>query len=359
MIEPVEIRGHLLGPNRRCLIVAEAGVNHNGNVNLAHQLVAAAHASGVDAVKFQSFTAADLVTPEALKAEYQAEPGADGQTQYEMLRALELRAADQAALKDRCDELGLLYLCTPYARADVDLLDEMDVAAFKIGSTDTNNSPFLRYVASKRRPVILSTGMSSLGEVDDAVRTLREGGLDGRIILLHCASAYPAPLDALNLRTIATMRARFGCPVGFSDHTAGVGAAPWAVAFGTCLIEKHFTLDKQMRGPDHRASVDPKELSALVRAIRDVESALGDGEKRVMAAELSNKSRMQKSLVAARDIKAGERFTADMLVCKRPATGLAPASLAQVLGSKAARDLARDTVLQPTDLARERGAEGM
>jgi sialic acid synthase SpsE len=240
-----------------------------------------------------------------------------------------------------------MYLCTPYDAPSVDILDAMHVTAFKIASTDTTNVPLLRYMAGKKRPVILSTGMSSLAEVEDAVTALRSGGLERQIILLHCLAEYPAPVGETNLRAMATMRHAFGCPVGFSDHTAGIGVTPWAVALGACAIEKHLTLDRTMSGPDHRASLEPDEMAALVRAVRDVEAALGDGIKRPMPSELVNKPVMQKSLVARRSIKAGERIEAADLTCKRPATGLSPRDIDIVIGRRAARPIAAgETILR-------------
>lgn len=344
-VEAVTIGERRVGSNEPVFIIAEAGVNHNGDMHLAHRLINAAAEAGADAVKFQSFVTEELITPEAPKAGYQVETTGDPGSQYKMLKALELSADEQAVLKTHCEQVGILYLCTPYENASVDMLDRMDVAAFKIASTDTTNIPFLRYVANKGRPVILSTGMSTLGEVEQAVNILRAGGLDGKIIILHCTAEYPAPVSEANLRAILTMQQAFGCPVGFSDHTPGVGASPWAVAVGACVIEKHFTLDRNMVGPDHRASLEPNELADLVRAVHDVEAALGSGIKRPMPSELPNKPLMQKSLVARRSIRAGETITPNDLTCKRPGFGLAPSWFDRVVGKRAAVDIPRDGVL--------------
>lgn len=345
MIQPVHIGNRLVGPDQPCFIVAEAGVNHNGDMHLAHRLIDAAAEAGAGAVKFQSFITEELVTPEAPKAGYQVETTGEPGSQYKMLKALELSADQQAELKAHCEQTGILYLCTPYEKMSIDMLDRMGVAAFKIASTDTTNIPFLRYVAGKGRPVILSTGMSTLGEVEQAVNTLRAGGLDGKIVILHCTSEYPAPVSDVNLRAILTMQQAFGCPVGFSDHTPGIGASPWAVAVGACVIEKHFTLDRNMVGPDHRASLEPDELVTLVRTVRDVEAALGDGIKRPTPSELPNKPLMQKSLVARRSIRSGETITSDDLTCKRPGFGLAPSWFDRVVGKRAAMDIPKDGVL--------------
>jgi N,N'-diacetyllegionaminate synthase len=336
----------LVGRSAPVLIIAEAGVNHNGDVRLAHRLIDTAAEAGADAVKFQSFITEELITPEAPKADYQVETTGDPGSQYKMLKALELSADDQAKLKAHCEQVGILYLCTPYENVSVDILDRLDVAAFKIASTDTTNIPFLRYVASKGRPVLLATGMSTLSEVEQAVDSLRAGGLDSKIIILHCTSEYPAAVGEANLRAILTMQRAFACPVGFSDHTAGIGASPWAVAVGACVIEKHFTLDHNMAGPDHRSSLEPDELAVLVRTVRDVEAALGDGIKRPMPSELPNKPLMQKSLVAKRNIHAGEIITPNDLTCKRPVVGLLPSWFDHVIGKRAAVDIPKDGVLR-------------
>jgi sialic acid synthase SpsE len=225
------------------------------------------------------------------------------------------------------------------------MLVQLGVAAFKIASTDTTNVPYLRYVGARGRPVILSTGMSTLGEVEEAVGALAAGGLTAGVILLHCLAEYPAPLTEANLRVMTTLRRAFTTPVGFSDHTQGLGAAPWAVAAGACVIEKHFTLDRTMAGPDHRASLEPAEMKLLVQTIRDVEGALGDGVKRPMPSESANKAVMQKSLVARLAIAEGERIAATALTCKRPATGLAPRDIDEVVGRRAARAIAAGEIL--------------
>lgn len=344
-MKEVRINQRVVGVGHPCFIIAEAGVNHNGDIDLAHRLIDAAAEAGADAVKFQSFVTEELITPEAPKAGYQVETTGEPGSQYKMLKPLELSADEQAELKAHCEQVGILYLCTPYENTSVDMLDRMDVVAFKIASTDITNIPFLRYIAEKGRPVILSTGMSTLGEVEQAVNTLRAKGLDGKIVMLHCTAEYPAPVSETNLRAILTMQLAFGCPVGFSDHTPGIGASPWAVAVGACMIEKHFTLDRNMVGPDHRASLEPDELANLVRTVRDVEAALGDGVKQPMPSELPNKPLMQKSLVARRHIRAGETIGSDALTCKRPGFGLLPSWFDRVVGKRAAVDIPKDGIL--------------
>jgi len=346
MIQPVKIKDFVIGPGNPCFIIAEVGVNHNGDMKLAHKLIDAAVEAGADAVKFQSFVTEDLVTPGAKKARYQVETTGQNGGQLVMLKKLELSKGQQKELKTHCDEAGILYLCTPYEEKSADLLENIGVAAYKIASTDITNIPFLRYIARKGIPVILSTGMSSLGEVEEAVNELKLHGLDGKIIILQCTSEYPAPVNEINLRAMKTMELAFGCPVGFSDHTPGVGASPWAVAAGACVVEKHFTLDSNMQGPDHRASIEPKELSELVKTVRDVERALGDGIKRPMPSELPNKTRMQKSLVATRSISTGEIIQEADLTCKRPGNGLPPKWLDRVVGKKAAKQIQKEEMLE-------------
>lgn len=346
MIKPVKIKNFIIGPGNPCFIIAEAGVNHNGDMKLAHKLIDAAAEAGADAVKFQNFVTEDLVTPEAQKARYQVETTGQKDVQFAMLKKLELSKDQQKELKSHCDEAGILYLCTPYEKKSADLLEEIRVAAYKIASTDTTNIPFLRYIARKGIPVILSTGMSSLGEVEEAVNELKLHGLDGKIIILQCTSEYPAPVNEINLRAMKTFELAFGCPAGFSDHTPGIGASPWAVAVGACVIEKHFTLDRDMEGPDHQASIEPNELKELVRTIRDVEAALGDGIKCLMPSETTNKTRMQKSLVAARSIPAGETIQKADLTCKRPGNGLPPKWFDRVVGKKAAKQIQKEEILE-------------
>jgi N-acetylneuraminate synthase len=345
MVKAVRIAGRQIGPGQPCFIIAEAGVNHNGDIKLAHQLIDAAVEAGADAVKFQNFVTEELITPEAPKAAYQVVTTGQPGSQYGMLKALELAPGGQAELKAHCEASGIVYLCTPYDRTSVDMLEAMDVEAFKVASTDTTNIPFLREIASKGRPVILSTGMSTFGEVEQSVQTLWRGGLEGNVIILHCTSEYPAPLQETNLRAIPALQQAFGCPVGFSDHTEGVQAGAWAVAMGACVIEKHFTLDRTLTGPDHRASLDPAGFADLVRAVGEVESALGDGIKRPMPSELPNKPLMQKSLVAKRAFRSGETIDAEGLTCKRPGFGLDPSWFDRVVGKRAAADIPKDSVL--------------
>jgi N,N'-diacetyllegionaminate synthase len=334
-----------VGPDRPCLVIAEAGVNHNGDMALAHKLIDAARATGADAVKFQAFVTEELVTMHAEKAGYQHVTTGGG-SQFAMLKALELDGAQHAALKAHCDAANIGYLCTPYDDPSIEMLDRLGVDAFKVASTDTDNVPFLRNLAAKGRPVLLSTGMADVAELEASVRALRDAPARPWIALLQCTSEYPAPIGDCNLRAMETMRRAFGCPVGFSDHTEGTGAAPLAVALGACIVEKHFTLDRAMKGPDHRASLDPAGFAALVTAVREAEAALGDGIKRPAASEVANKAHMRKSLVARRAIAAGHMIVTDDLACKRPGTGLPPQWFDRMIGRRAARDIAADEQIE-------------
>jgi sialic acid synthase SpsE len=261
-----------------------------------------------------------------------------------MLVSLELSAEAHVGLRDRSRERGLVFFSAPFDEESADLLERVGVAVFKIPSGEITNLPLLRHVAGKQRPIILSTGMSTLDEVACAVDTMREAG-NPPLALLHCVSAYPAPADETNLRAMDTLRARFGCPVGLSDHTLGTAVAIAAVARGAAIVEKHLTLDKTLAGPDHRASLDPGEFAALVRSIREVESALGDGDKRPTRSEADTRCVARKSLVAARSIRAGERLATADVAIKRPGTGIAPADLPRVLGRAVLRDLAADELI--------------
>ena len=342
-ISPVPIADKPVGPGCPCYVIAEAGVNHNGDMDLAHQLIDAAVDASADSIKFQAFVSEQLVAANAPKARYQIETTGQDGDQFTMLKALELSGEQHQSLKSHCDEAGITYLCTPYDEGSIDMLERLDVPAYKIASTDTTNDPFLRYLASKGRPAILSTGMSDLSEVGAAVDALEAVG--DRIVILHCTSEYPAPVDEANLKVIATMEAAFGCPVGYSDHTPGIAMAPWAVVAGACMLEKHFTIDRSLPGPDHPASVEPKELAELVQTVRRAEASLGDGIKRPTAGETANKAVMRKSLVARRDIAEGAVIAAEDLICKRPGHGLAPGWFDRVVGRRALRDLPRESVI--------------
>lgn len=329
-VPPVVIGGRPVGPERPCFVIAEAGVNHNGRVDVALDLVEAAWRSGADAVKFQTFVADELVSPAAAKADYQLRDG-PAESQLDMVRRFELPAEAFRTIKARADARGILFLSTPFDSASLELLVGLGVTALKVGSGDLTNLPFLTLIARTGLPLILSTGMSTLAEVDEAVKTVRSAGAR-ELVLLHCVSAYPAdPADA-NLRAIETLATSFGVPAGYSDHTIGTETALAAVALGACVIEKHLTLDRSMPGPDHAASTPPDEFCRLVASIRLVERARGDGRKVPRPAELGVAAVARRSIVATRDLPAGTVLTADVVAVRRPGTGLPPALVEAVIG---------------------------
>jgi N-acetylneuraminate synthase len=335
---------HVIGPGRPVFIIAEAGVNHNGDLDIARELVETAARSGADAVKFQTFRPSDLLTREAPKAEYQQRTTDAEERQYDMLMRLRLTPDMHHELMAHCRLKGILFLSTPFEEKSADLLEKLELAVFKIPSGEITNLPFLAHVAGKGRPIILSTGMSCLGEVETAVRTIEANGNPG-LALLHCVSNYPARPENANLKAMETLRVAFGLPVGFSDHTPGIQVALAAAALGATVIEKHFTLDRTLPGPDHQASLMPEELKALVEGIRIVESALGDGCKKAVLQEDNTASVARKSLVAERDIAQGTILTREMIAIKRPGTGIAPALLPCLIGRAARRFITAETVL--------------
>lgn len=348
-MEPVRIGARLVGSGQPVFIVAEAGVNHNGNLDMAHSLVDAAAQAGADAVKFQTFKAERMVTPGAPKAEYQKQTTEAAESHYEMLQRLELSQEAHGDLMAYCQEKGILFMSTPFDEESVDLLDSLGVPAFKVGSGEITNWPFLEYVARKGKPIILSTGMSYLSEVDEAVRVIRRTGCD-QLILLHCVSSYPADPVDVNLRAMQTMATAFQAPVGYSDHTLGIEIALAAVALGACVIEKHFTLNRNLPGPDHRASLEPGELQGLVAGIRTVEKALGYGEKAPALSEADNRLIVRRSLTAALDIPAGTMLAKQLVLARRPGAGLSPAFLPLILGRKLRRDLVANEFIRWEDL---------
>jgi N-acetylneuraminate synthase/N,N'-diacetyllegionaminate synthase len=345
----VTIGNRRIGPGAPVFVIAEAGVNHNGQIELARRLIDSAVEAGADAVKFQTFKAEYVATPTAPKAAYQLQTTARTESQLDMLRRLELAPAAYRELQTYCQQRGVLFMSTPFDEGSADLLDDLDVPLFKIASGEITNWPFLKYVAQKGKPLILSTGMSYLSEVDEAVRLIRDTGNE-QLVLLHCVSNYPAnPADA-NLRAMHTMATALQVPVGYSDHTPGLAVTLAAVALGACVIEKHFTVDKSLPGPDHRASLEPSELRAMVEGIKTVEQALGSGTKLPAQAEASNRQSVRRSLAAARAIPAGAMLSAEMLRVLRPAAGIAPAHLAQVVGRRTQRPLAAGQLLTWSDL---------
>ena len=340
----IEIAGRAIGDGHPCFVIAEAGVNHNGDPRLAGELVRVAAEAGADAVKFQTFAAERLATPAAPKASYQVARTERDESAQAMLRRLELDRDDHVQLIADCKSAGVMFLSSAFDEGSADMLDELGVDAFKVPSGEITNVSYLRHVTAKKRPLIVSTGMSTLEEVEVAVAAIRETA-DVPFVLLHCVSLYPAPLAGTNLRAMETMRARFGVPVGYSDHTEGLTAALAAVALGAAVIEKHFTVDRALPGPDHAASLEPDELRALIQGIRGVESALGDGVKRPLPEEAETAVVARKSVVAVADIQAGAAIERDMLAIKRPGTGLPPAKLDWVVGRAARKAIPAGTVI--------------
>lgn len=349
-MKEVSVGNRVIGANQPCFIIAEAGVNHNGDVVLAKRLIDEAAKAGVDAVKFQTFKADQIATEATPKADYQLEATEPNETHLEMLRRLELSPDAYGELQARCEERGLLFLSTPYDEAGVDLLEGLGVPAFKIGSGEITNWPFLEYVASKAMPIILATGMAYLSEVEEAVQVIRKAGNE-ELVLLHCVSAYPAKPDDANLRAMTTLATHFGVPVGFSDHTLGTEVARAAVALGATVIEKHFTLDRTLPGPDHQASLEPTELGELVRAIRSVELALGDGIKAPTPSEMEVREKVRRSLAAAEDLPTGVTLEASMLTTLRPGTGISPRHRLSIVGRRLKRPLKSGQLLSWEDLA--------
>ncbi len=344
MVTSVSIAGRPVGPGAPCFVIAEAGVNHNGRLDVAKQLIEVAARAGADAVKFQTFRAERLATANSPKAAYQRDTTNPEESQLEMLKRLELSPHDHHVLMDTATAHHLLFLSSPFDEESADLLASLDVPAFKVPSGELTNFPLLRHVARYGKPIILSTGMATLEEVKAALRVIEAAG-NREIVILHCVSNYPtAPADA-NLRAMTTMANILGVPVGYSDHTDGIEVALAAVALGACVIEKHFTLDRSLVGPDHRASLEPMELTALVRGIRTVEHALGHGRKEPAPSEASTAAVARKSLVSARDIQAGTPLTASLITVKRPGTGLPPSMLEQLVGRRAVTDIPADTLL--------------
>jgi len=330
----------------KTLIIAEAGVNHNGSLEMARQLVASAAAAGADVVKFQSFVTSKIISREAPKAEYQRGTTGDDESQYEMVRKLELSRSDHEALIEECRSHGIAFLSTAFDTDSFDMLVELGVDQVKIPSGELTNLPLLRYVTRLGKPVILSTGMAGLGEIEAAMDIIERAGTPrNRIVVLHCTTEYPTPMEDVNLRAMLSLRQAFGVEVGYSDHTRGIEVSIAAVALGATVIEKHFTLDRNLPGPDHQASLEPHELKAMVDAIRNIERALGDGIKRPSPSEQKNRPIARKSLVASRSIQAGELFSADNLATKRPGTGISPMRWDEIIGRPALRDFAADELI--------------
>ncbi|MBP1908190.1 N-acetylneuraminate synthase [Methanolobus bombayensis] len=339
----IRIEKSYIGIGSPCFIIAEAGVNHNGDIELAKKLVDAASDAGADAVKFQTFIAEELVTKNAPKAEYQLDNTDSSESQFEMIKKLELSKEGHNELIEYCNKKNIIFLSTPFDNKSADLLEELEVPLIKIGSGEVTNHPFLEYLSKKGLPIILSTGMSTLEEVREAVSVIKKNC--NNLILLHCVSNYPARIEDSNLMAMKTMEKEFDIPVGYSDHTPGIYVPLAAVAMGAPVIEKHFTLDKSLPGPDHLASLEPFELKEMVKAIRIVEKAHGSGDKMPVDSELEVRDVARKSIVAKNPIQKNTVIKEDMLLFKRPGIGIPPKDLMQVVGKVAKENIHADEMI--------------
>ena len=331
----------------RTLIIAEAGVNHNGNLGLARQLIDAAAEAGADLVKFQTFNADRQVTRTAKKADYQTQTTGSNESQHEMLRRLELTEEMHHELIAHCAARNIGFFSTGFDVESVDLLLSLGQEHFKIPSGEITNLPYLRHIGQLGKTIILSTGMATLGDIEAALDVLEQAGTARpKITVLHCTTEYPTPMNEVNLRAMQSIHTAFGVAVGYSDHTSGIEVAIAAVAMGASVIEKHFTLNRDLPGPDHKASLEPEELKAMVTAIRNIEMVLGDGIKRLTSSEARNRPVIRKSLVASQAINAGEIFSEQNITTKRPGTGLSPMRWDEVMGRAASRDFVADELIE-------------
>lgn len=331
----------------RTIIIAEAGVNHNGSLDLAKQLVEKAAGAGADYVKFQTFRTENLVTGNASKADYQIQNTGNNDSQFAMLKKLELSEVDHYALIEHCEKHHIKFISTPFDMESIDFLAGTGMDFFKIPSGEITNYPYLKHIAQKGLPIVLSSGMATIEEIRNCLNTLLKFGADKDMIaLLHCTTEYPTPMEEVNLNAMTTLREEFQIPVGYSDHTQGIEVAIAAVALGARIIEKHFTLSRDMEGPDHVASLEPHELKAMVDAIRNIEKALGNGEKLPAPSEIKNKAIARKSIVAKCPIKENEELTEDNITVKRPGDGISPMRWEEVIGTKAKRAFNTDEKIE-------------
>lgn len=336
---------------KQTLIIAEAGVNHNGSMEIAKKLIDAAVDAGVDYVKFQTFKAEKLVSKSAKKAAYQVENTGNDDSQFEMIKKLELDKEKHDILIDYCNQKGIKFLSTAFDHDSVDLLEDLGIDLYKVPSGEITNKPFLQKIASKNKPIILSTGMADIGEIEDALDVLYESGIDrSEVIVLHCNTEYPTPIEDVNLSAMNTIADTFKVQIGYSDHTLGIEVPIAAVARGAVCIEKHFTLDRNMEGPDHRASLEPNELKEMVRCIRNIELALGSGIKKPSNSEKKNIEIVRKSIHLANNLAEGQIIEEKDLAVMRPAVGINPMDIDFVIGKKASNNLKEGDVLKKTDL---------
>lgn len=331
----------------RTIIIAEAGVNHNGDIEIAKDLIKAAAEAGADYIKFQTFKTKSLVSKNALKADYQIKNTEQGDnTQFEMLKRLELSEDSHYLLKEFCEANYIKFLSTGFDLGSLQFLNDFGIDVFKIPSGEITNLPYIRKIAEFKKPVILSTGMADMEEVEDAFNVLISKGVHkGNITILHCNTEYPTPMEDVNLNAMLTIKEKLGVKVGYSDHTLGIEVPIAAVALGATIIEKHFTLNRMMEGPDHKASLEPNELKSMIQSIRNIEIALGDGKKTPSRSELKNKPAARKSIVASMDIEKGEVFTEENITVKRPGTGISPMKWDEIIGKKAEKNYQEDDLI--------------
>ncbi len=327
------------------IIIAEAGVNHNGNFENACKLVKAAKQAGADFVKFQTYISEKVISKFAIKAEYQKKTTSTNESQLDMVKKLELSFDRFTQLNKLCKEVGIQFLSTPFDLDSLAFLDTLNMPFWKVPSGEITNLPYLIAIAKTKRPIIMSTGMCEMQEIEDAIKVLRENGSTS-IKLLHCNTEYPTPFEDVNLKAMEIMRKRFNVEVGYSDHTRGIEVSIAAVALGATVIEKHFTLDRNMEGPDHKASLEPSELAVMVSSIRNIEKAIGIGIKTASPSEKKNKAVARKSIVAKTNIKKGEPFVEENITVKRPGSGISPMKWFDVLGTKAVRDFKEDELIE-------------
>ena len=350
MARTIPIGEKSVGDNEPCMIVAEIGVNHNGNEELAKTLIKWAKKCGADAVKFQTWNTEEIILEDVELASYQKESIKGNSTQFEMLKNLEISYDHYFALKEYAEELDLIFFSTMEDKKSVDfLMKDLDIPLIKVGSGDLTNYPLLKYTARFHKPMVISTGMATLSEIDQAVRTIANEGNED-VILLQCTTQYPCPYEDINLRAILTLKNAFKTVVGLSDHSKGIECAIAAVALVAKYIEKHFTLDNTLPGPDHQASLEPHELKKVVEGIRNVERAMGDGIKRPMASELGNKNIVRRKIVAGKDILAGEIFTEESISLKRAVYGLSPEHCPLIIGRRAKKDLKYNQIIDLQDI---------
>jgi N-acetylneuraminate synthase/N,N'-diacetyllegionaminate synthase len=342
----------MIGEGEPCFIVAEAGVNHNGKLALAKKLIDEAKKASVDAIKFQVFSADRVITKMAKKAGYQKKP-TERETQYEMLKKLELCDEDFRKLAVYARKKNIIFLASVFDTEGADLLEGLEVPAFKIPSGELTNFPLLEYVVKKGKPMIVSTGMAYLEEVGEALKVIRRAG-GGEVVLLHCVSNYPARVEEINLKAIVTMKRAFKVPVGLSDHTLGILVPVVAVALGACVIEKHFTLSRKLPGPDHKASLEPAELREMILRVREIEKAMGNGEKKPIKSEESMRKLVRRSIVAGVPIQTGTIIKREMLAFKRPGTGLPPMDVKKIVGMVAKKNIKADELITLDKLSEKR-----